>query len=964
MQVLKLSLALIIFVFGIGLPVQAAAEKLPEKTVLQTWIKDMQENRRGPFKRIRWFCNDGSILPPKAYACREHGGGVQHGEWTDRVKVLRQHNYLIANLLADLSPETFFTNPNWQDQLKQIMLEQYLLEAADGWIFRRARYYRGALQAEDENWHGEALLLGLLEQPKLTDERFLLLREAARLLPHGRHQAPLTEMRQLALEIEALDPKFAPLRIKLHTRPDASDVDTVRQHTATATQEARDKYQRLAELIETVTRPSSRPLELAYQLGISPKPQLPEGINTDELSANIRFARASQLLHQIRSELTRASSNQDKLRWIDLSLDLETELYRSANQLLTQLPQATRRQRLAWIEQGFNALYGSGFLSERQRTSLGDSIKVLLIKPLSSEAYQRELTYLARSSRWAENSLRFNFESTMEHLAALDPAFKTFLQERLRASPLLPISLFLDSLLADSQNLRGIKQTLFDQPETGLQPLNPGLARGRLEIVSDPHQHNFRADGIYLLPETIAELPPVAGILTRGSGNALSHIQLLARNLGIPNLAISERLVPELARHAGEVIIVAISPRGIVQIESDSKTWQERFGKKSRQTDFLITPDLEKLDLQQRDILPLEQIRASDSGRIAGPKGANLGELKQIYNQLVPDALVVPFGIFRDFLDTATTPNGQSLFDWMRKNYRQLEKKSDSGEKNRRTAQFLRQLQQQIKSAPLDPLFLDRLRSAMEKYFGPDRSFGVFVRSDTNVEDLPNFTGAGLNKTVPHVVGFENIVTAIRRVWASPFSERAFSWRQAHMRSPEHVYASVLLMKSVPAEKSGVLATTDLVGGDTKQLHVAVNEGVGGAVSGQRAEEILIDKQSGRVRLLAQASAPQKRILLPEGGIRKVAAEAPEQLLSSSEIEILQQMAELLPKQFPSLRDSNGQIKPADIEFGFLDGNFVLFQIRPLLESKRVKKDLLLRKLDAQIETGSQRVDLQPRPRE
>ncbi len=184
------------------------------------------------------------------------------------------------------------------------------------------------------------------------------------------------------------------------------------------------------------------------------------------------------------------------------------------------------------------------------------------------------------------------------------------------------------------------------------------------------------------------------------------------------------------------------------------------------------------------------------------------------------------------------------------------------------------------------------------------------------------------------------------------------------MRAPEQVYASVLLMLSVPADKSGVMATSDLFGGDPQQLHVATNEGVGGAVNGQRAEEVLIDKKTGQVRLLAQASAEQKRILLASGGIRKVAAEAPQQLLSDQEIEQLRKMAKLLPRQFPSLLDEQGQAKPADIEFGFAQGNFVLFQIRPLLTSKRVKKDLYLAQLDAAVRIKTENIDLDAIPTE
>jgi phosphoenolpyruvate synthase/pyruvate phosphate dikinase len=80
-----------------------------------------------------------------------------------------------------------------------------------------------------------------------------------------------------------------------------------------------------------------------------------------------------------------------------------------------------------------------------------------------------------------------------------------------------------------------------------------------------------------------------------------------------------------------------------------------------------------------------------------------------------------------------------------------------------------------------------RLRKSMEQAFGSLDNVGVFIRSDTNVEDLAGFTGAGLNLTLPNVVGFDNVVNGIADVWASPFTARAFAWRQSHMESPENV---------------------------------------------------------------------------------------------------------------------------------------------------------------------------------
>ena len=104
----------------------------------------------------------------------------------------------------------------------------------------------------------------------------------------------------------------------------------------------------------------------------------------------------------------------------------------------------------------------------------------------------------------------------------------------------------------------------------GFTALNPGLARGVLQAKPAlEHTESLREDGIYVLPETVAELPPVAGILTAGEGNPLSHVQLLARNLGIPNVTVSPALQKTLREYDGDTVILAVSPGGLVEISED-----------------------------------------------------------------------------------------------------------------------------------------------------------------------------------------------------------------------------------------------------------------------------------------------------------------------------------------------------------------------------------------------------------
>jgi phosphoenolpyruvate synthase/pyruvate phosphate dikinase len=309
---------------------------------------------------------------------------------------------------------------------------------------------------------------------------------------------------------------------------------------------------------------------------------------------------------------------------------------------------------------------------------------------------------------------------------------------------------------------------------------------------------------------------------------------------------------------------------------------------------------------------------------------------------------------------------GPTVFSWMLQQYQTIQ--SLAGQPREQEAfirQFLEKMRDWISNAAPSEDFRRRLKEAMEENFGADGTYGVFVRSDTNVEDLSGFTGAGLNLTVPNVVGFENVLKAISQVWASPFTERAYHWRQAYMPSPEHVYVSVLLLKSVPADKSGVMVTADVNTGQPGWLTIAVNEGVGGAVAGQTAEELRICLADGEVQLLSPATEPYKRVLLKEGGISKVPVDNGEAVLRPDEIARLIEFAGTVPQRFPMLQNVQGQAVPADIEFGFCNGRLALFQIRPFLESARARQNILLNRLDQRLtEKQSMIVDLDLVPME
>jgi phosphohistidine swiveling domain-containing protein len=955
MQPLALILTCLLLIPGLAL----AQGDPPDVETLRSWVQALKNSPRGPFKHIRWFCNDGTVQLPEEYACMERGGGVQHGEWTDRVRTLRDNGYYLANVFASVRVQDLIQDERRETILKQMLLEQFLIEADEGWIFRRARYYRGALQAEDEARSGRELLLALISDPTWHQNRFILLREAVRFIPHGHRGAPITEMRQLSRSLAETDTDFETLRIKLHVKPEAADAQQVRDYAANQGKpELANDYEHLAEIIENVFRARDLPSEIRAFAGRIKVPQLAPDLRryagklSNQNDAPVRFLAASHLLAALRDDLAGAADGGQLLAAFEISLLLENELFRIGNVMVEKMARTSRRERLSWLSTYADGLYGVGLISRRQRLSLQQNLSRLMQASPQLGEYKAELEYSARVPEWADRALRFHFGETVEHFAAIEPLSRRYIHDRLRGSLLLSFTAVLESLMADANRQLGIRNFIFGQPaDSGLRGLNAGLARGTLRVFSsEKTPQKIEPDGIYVLPATTEDLPPVAGIITTGEGNILSHVQLLARNLGIPNVAVDEKWLPHIQAMAGQRVVLAVSPRGNVQLTADGPQWNRIFSQQTTPDKMIIRPDMKKLDLKTRNLIALDKLRAGDSGKVCGPKAANLGELKHFFPEAVTGGLVIPFGVFRELLDRPVEPGGPSVFRWMQDQYKIMQRlEGDVVRREQVLRKFLEQIQQWIIKAEPGPEFRERLRAAMEQTFGPDGTYGVFVRSDTNVEDLPGFSGAGLNLTVPHVVGFNQVMAAVARVWASPFSERAFRWRQAYMESPEHVYVSVLLLKSVPVEQSGVLVTADVDSGRPEWLTIAVSEGVGGAVAGQTAEELRIHTGSGDVRLMAHATEPYKRVLLPEGGVAKVAASGTEAVLDASEINILMQFAKTVHQRFPALQESREHPIPADVEFGFYQKHLVLFQIRPFLESTRAQQNMFLNELDSRL---------------
>ena len=339
----------------------------PNAPALAEAIEAMKANPRGPFQRIRWFCEDGSVLPPKPYACSDHGGGVQHGEWSETTREIREAGYPVANVLASLDPEDFEGEEGYR-LLRYILLEQFLIDTDDGWILRRARYYRGAFQIENEEASAERILRSLAADQRWRTSGYPLLVEAVRLLPDPASAASAGGVRGLATAINDQDPDFGELRNKIHNKPDPQDARRVREYAAQrGNPDLSERYEELAAGIDALNALPDPAVLLRDLKGQGPAATALHA-QADKLAGTSDPAERARLVSEamatIRDGLDTLGPPGKQIRAIRLILQLDTQVFNEARRALQASDrQMTRKDLVTLAEDLGRALYGVGLLT-------------------------------------------------------------------------------------------------------------------------------------------------------------------------------------------------------------------------------------------------------------------------------------------------------------------------------------------------------------------------------------------------------------------------------------------------------------------------------------------------------------------------------------------------------------------------------------------------------------------------
>ena len=928
-------------------------------------VKTLQSDPRGPFQAIRWFCPDGSVRAPQSRC--DQPGGKQHGLVKQEVLQLQLAKRIYLDpVLTGTDVEAFWDAEHRQSRLKQYLLQNYLFAADDGWILRRARYYRGALQAEDEADWSRRFLSWLLRGEERIAQHYYLVRETVRGLPLRAETDLQQRIRALSKEISDAYSPFLDLRVKIHGQPDSTDLVQVQQfrqeHDGTAPATIGSKLQTLEALLQDAYAVSPTERIRALVPAIGPATALGQRLTTylaavEGGDAATFVAESAALLWTLRMDLSTLPSGAQRLAALQASLALEDAILRSASRWQPTTLTALTKKVYALAQ----AAAGAGLIEVWEWSHIEERLRPLT-GPRSALAQLQQYAQRARRvTDWATGTVFETYQPVVEKYEAFEPLARGFLDDRVRGSVLLSLGDATGTLAGAVAETAGTRNDVLGLAEgRRAQGLNPGVAVGSLEVVpGSAAEMEVSPNRIYVFREPPMELEPVAGIASVMEGNLVSHIQLLARNLGIPNAQIPPTLVDELQRFAGERVFYAVSPGGtVVMKRAQNMTRQERaLVERQGRPETQIRVSTDRIDLRVRRPLSLDSLRAVDSGRICGPKAAKVGELKRLFPERVADGLVVPFGVFRAHMSQPMPGTAGSYWDFVQATFAEAQQRRARGDTDASVETFitarLARLREAIRTMPLRPEFVAKLRGRFSTVFNqPLGQVPVFVRSDTNMEDLDEFTGAGLNLTLPNVMDEAVLLSGIRDVWASAYSERSYEWRQRILTNPEDIYPSVLLQRSVDVDASGVLLTTGLTAGGPNDVTVAFNRGVGGAVEGQSAETWLL-RTDGTAELLAPAREPTYRVLSGEGGVAERSATAETPILSPHRRAALRTAAADIRTR---LRNAPGveSDEPLDVELGFVGDRLWLFQVRPFVENPNLRSAEYLRSLDRVLRPNAQ----------
>jgi pyruvate,water dikinase len=339
-------------------------------------------------------------------------------------------------------------------------------------------------------------------------------------------------------------------------------------------------------------------------------------------------------------------------------------------------------------------------------------------------------------------------------------------------------------------------------------------------------------------------------------------------------------------------------------------------------------------------VLPFQDLRMQDVARVGG-KNASLGEM---ISQLSPLGVRVPGGFattawaFRDFLaGGGLDRNIDSVLETL--DVEDVKALGQAGAAIRRS----------IVEAPLPARLEAEVREAYaELCNGGAADLSFAVRSSATAEDLPDASFAGQQETFLNIHGVDNLLAAVKQVFASLYNDRAISYRVHKGFSHSGVALSAGVQRMVRSDlgASGVMFSLDTESGFDQVVFITASYGLGETVvqGAVNPDEFYVYKPAlaaGRPAILRRALGT-KAIKMVFSDAREAGrsvrtldvpdAERRRFSISDAEMEELARYAVIIERHYG---------RPMDIEWGRdgLEGKIYILQARPETVKANAKLD-------------------------
>ncbi|GAA4651515.1 phosphoenolpyruvate synthase [Kistimonas scapharcae] len=222
-------------------------------------------------------------------------------------------------------------------------------------------------------------------------------------------------------------------------------------------------------------------------------------------------------------------------------------------------------------------------------------------------------------------------------------------------------------------------------------------------------------------------------------------------------------------------------------------------------------------------VIAFEHLGAGDVERVGG-KNASLGEM---ISNLAGAGVSVPGGFattakaYREFLEkSGLNERIHSLLDTL------------DVDDVRALAEAGANIRQWVMDEPFQPALEDAIRTAFTSLQNGNENLSVAVRSSATAEDLPDASFAGQQETFLNIRGYDNVIHAVKEVFASLFNDRAIAYRVHQGFDHREVALSAGIQRMVRSETaaSGVMFTLDTESGFRDAVFITSSYGLGETV--------------------------------------------------------------------------------------------------------------------------------------